>query len=386
MASDLATAEGLPGSRLARFRASLSPQDWASLAGMGGFILLLNVLGWGVLALLIAPRHYDLGPSGVFGIGLGVTAFLLGSRHAFDADHIAAIDNTTRKLVGENRRALSVGFFFSLGHSTVVFTISLLLALGIRALAGQIGAEGNRSALQENLALVGTIVSGVFLMLIGVINLVALVGIAQVFRQMRGGALDEAEMERQLNSRGVMARILGPIMRSITKPWQMYPVGLLFGLGFDTASQVALLVLAAGSAAFALPWYAVLVLPILFAAGMCVFDSLDGVFMSRAYGWAFLKPVRKVFYNLTITALSVAIALIIGLIELLGLLADKLGIDSGFLGWIASLELGAIGYTVVGLFIVTWLIALTVWRFGRIEDRWSKPAIAELNTPGPGLS
>lgn len=361
------------GSRLARFRASLSPQDWVSLAGMAGFILLLNVLGWGVLALFIAPRHYDLGPSGVFGVGLGVTAFLLGSRHAFDADHIAAIDNTTRKLVGENRRAMSVGFFFSLGHSTVVFTVSLMLALGFRALAGQIGPERNRSALQENLGLVSTIVSGVFLMLIGLINLVALVGIVKVFRQMRSGALDEAEMERQLNSRGFMARILGPIMRSITKPWQMYPVGLLFGLGFDTASQVALLVLAAGSAAFALPWYAVLVLPTLFAAGMCIFDTLDGVFMSRAYGWAFLRPVRKVFYNLAITALSVAIALIIGLIELLGLLAEKLGIDSGFLGWIASLKLGAIGYTVVVLFIATWLIALTVWRFGRIEERWSTP-------------
>lgn len=353
-------------------------RDWLTIGGMAGFILLLNVLGWGVLAVLIAPRSYDLGASGVFGIGLGATAFLLGVRHAFDADHIAAVDNTTRKLVGEGRRALSVGFWFSLGHSTVVFTLSLLLALGIRALAGQIkGGEAGPSALQENLGLVGTIVSGVFLMLIGLINLVALVGIARVFRRMRGGQLDEVEMERQLNNRGFMARLLGPVMRSVTKPWHMYPVGLLFGLGFDTASQVALLVLASGAAAFALPWYALLVLPILFAAGMCLFDTGDGVFMSGAYGWAFLKPVRKVFYNLTITALSVAIAMIVGLIELVGLLAEKLGIESGPLGWIASLDLGVVGYSVVVLFVVTWLIALSIWRFGRIEERWSTPRSAQ---------
>jgi len=227
-----------------------------SLAGMTRFVLLLNVVGWGVLLLLIAPQRYDLGSTGVFGVGLGVTAFLLGVRHAFDADHIAAIDNTTRKLVGEGKPAQGAGFWFSLGHSSVVFGLSALLALGIRALAGPVQDED--SQLQQTLGLIGTLVAGTFLLLIGLMNLVAVVGIAKVFRRMRAGELDEAELERQLNNRGFMARLLGGLMRRVSKPWHLYPVGLLMGLGFDTATQVALLVLAAGSAAFTLPWYAIL--------------------------------------------------------------------------------------------------------------------------------
>jgi high-affinity nickel-transport protein len=312
-----------------------------------------------------------LGSAGVFGVCLGLTAFLLGVRHAFDADHIAAIDNTTRKLVGEGQPALGAGFWFSLGHSSVVFGLSLLLALGIRALAGPVQDEN--SQLQQTLGLIGTVVAGSFLVLIGLINLIAVIGIARVFRRMRTGELDEAELERQLNNRGLLARVLGRVMRRVSKPWHMYPVGLLMGLGFDTATQVALLVLAAGSAAFTLPWYAILVLPVLFAAGMSIFDTADGVFMARAYGWAFLKPIRKVFYNLTVTVLSVVVALVIGLIVLIGLLVEKLGIQSGPLASIGSLDLEYVGFTIVGLFIVTWLIALAVWRLGRIEERWSSP-------------
>jgi len=353
-----------------------TPQRWdraekVSLAGMAGFILLLNVIGWGVLVLFIAPQNYNLGETGLFGVGVGVTAFLLGVRHAFDADHIAAIDNTTRKLVGEGKPALGVGFWFSLGHSSVVFGLAALLAVGIRALVDPVQDEN--SALQATLGLIGTMVAGVFLVLIGLLNLVAVVGIAKVFRRMRREELDEAELERQLNNRGFLARLLGRLMRRVSKPWHMYPVGLLFGLGFDTATQIALLVLAAGSAAFTLPWYGILVLPVLFAAGMCLFDTADGVFMSRAYGWAFLKPIRKVFYNLTITVLSVVVALVIGVLVLIGLLVEKVGVESGPLAFLGTLDLEFVGFIIVGLFILTWLIALAVWRFGRIEERWSAP-------------
>jgi high-affinity nickel-transport protein len=204
------------------------------------------------------------------------------------------------------------------------------------------------------------------------LNLVVLVGIVKVFREMRRGEYDEVALEEHLNNRGFLNRFLGGLTRSITKPWQIYPVGLLFGLGFDTATEIGLLVLAGGAAAFQLPWYAILTLPVLFAAGMSLLDSIDGVFMNYAYGWAFSRPIRKVYYNITITALSVAVALIIGTIELLGLLGDKLAITSGPVAWIGDLDLNYVGFVIVGLFVVTWLVALAVWRYGRIEERWSR--------------
>jgi high-affinity nickel-transport protein len=251
----------------------------------------------------------------------------------------------------------------------VVFIASLLLVAGVRSVADVV--QDGESTVGQTLALVGTLVAGSFLVVIGLMNLVAAVGIAQVFRRMRRGEFDEAELERHLHNRGFLARILGRVTRRVSKPWHLYPVGLLMGLGFDTATQVALLVLAAGSAAFVLPWYAILVLPVLFAAGMSLFDTADGVLMSRAYGWAFLKPVRKVFYNLTVTLLSVAVALVIGMLVLTGLVVDRLGIDSGPLAWVASLELGYVGFAIVGLFALVWALALAVWRFGRIEQRWA---------------
>jgi nickel/cobalt transporter (NiCoT) family protein len=346
--------------------------DWTTIAAIGGVVLALHLFGWGVLVLGVAPQHITLGSAGVFGVGLGVTAYLLGVRHAFDADHIAVIDNTTRKLVGDGTRSLSAGFWFSLGHCSVVFGLAFLLALGVRAVVGPVQDDG--SPVLQTLGLVGSIVAGTFLILIGLTNLFAAVGIARVFRRMRTGDFDEAELERQLGQRGFLARLLAKVMRRVSKPWQLYPVGLLMGLGFDTATQVALLVLAAGTAAFTLPWYAILVLPVLFAAGMSLFDTLDGIFMSRAYGWAFLKPVRKVFYNLTVTVLSVVVALVIGVIVLAGLLADRLGIVSGPLAAIGSLDLQFVGFMIVGLFAAAWAIALAVWHFGQIEERWT-PAV-----------
>lgn len=356
-------------SRVARARQALTPREWASIAGMAGFVLLLHVVGWGVLAAIVAPQHFQVSSTQVFGVGLGLTAYTLGMRHAFDADHIAAIDNTTRKLMGEGKRPLSVGFWFSLGHSSIVFGLCILLAAGVRALAGQV--ESDSSTLHNTLGLIGTSVSGVFLYVIGIINLVILVGILKVFRAMREGSYDEAELEEHLNNRGLMNRILGGVTKAVTKPWHMYPVGLLFGLGFDTATEVSLLVLAGGAAAFSLPWYAILTLPIIFAAGMSLLDSIDGCFMNFAYGWAFSKPVRKVYYNITITGLSVAVALIIGTIELISILVEKLDITSGPLASIGSLDLNFVGYAIVALFVLTWIVALAVWRFGHIEEKWS---------------
>ncbi|MEU4097521.1 HoxN/HupN/NixA family nickel/cobalt transporter [Streptomyces sp. NPDC026673] len=359
-----------PGAQplLHRVRHALSPREWARVGGMAGFVVGLHVIGWFTLVAVVAPEHYSLGAKS-FGVGIGVTAYTLGMRHAFDADHIAAIDNTTRKLMGEGQRPLSVGFWFSLGHSSIVFGLAFLLSLGVKALAGPV--ENDDSQLHNVTGWIGTTVSGTFLYVIAVINLLILAGIWKVFRQMRSGHFDEAALEEQLNNRGFMNRLLGRLMKSITKPWQMYPLGLLFGLGFDTATEIALLVLAGSGAASGLPWYAILCLPVLFAAGMSLLDTIDGSFMNFAYEWAFSKPVRKVYYNLTITGLSVAVALIIGTVELLGLIAEKAGLHGAFWDWVSGLDLNIIGFVIVGLFFATWLVAVLVWKFGRIEEKWT---------------
>jgi len=353
-------------------RTRFSSTERRSIASMAGFVVLLHAVGWGVLVFAVAPHDYRLGSTGVLGVGVGLTAYMLGVRHAFDADHIASIDNTTRKLVGEGKPSVSAGFWFSLGHSSVVFVASLLLVVGVRSVAGVVQDEN--SEIGQTLALIGTLVAGAFLLAIGLMNLTATVGIVRVFRRMRAGHYDEAELEHHLHNRGFLARLLARVTRRIGKAWHLYPVGLLMGVGFDTATQVALIVLAAGSAAFVLPWYAILVLPVLFAAGMSLFDTADGVLMSRAYGWAFLKPVRKVFYNLTVTVLSVTVAMVIGVLVLAGLIAERLDVETGPLAWMASLDLDFVGFAVVGLFVVTWLVALAVWRFGRIEQKWSSGA------------
>jgi len=355
--------------RLARIRQSLTRGEWAAILGVATVVIGLHVVGWFTLAAIVAPRHYSVGNGQFFGIGLGVTAYTLGMRHAFDADHIAAIDNTTRKLLADGKRPISVGFWFSLGHSSVVFALCVLLSLGVRSIAGQV--KDNSSSLHSMLGLVGTGVSGAFLYLIGILNLFILIGIVKVFRGMRRGVFDEYELETHLNNRGFMNRILGGLTKSVRKSWHIYPIGVLFGLGFDTASEISLLVLAGGAAAFDLPWYAILTLPVLFAAGMSLLDSIDGCFMNFAYGWAFSRPVRKVYYNITITALSVAVALIIGTVELLSILVDKLSITSGPIAWVGGLDLNNVGFFIVGLFVLTWAVALAVWRYAKVEERWS---------------
>jgi high-affinity nickel-transport protein len=355
-------------SRWARVSGSLSRAEWRRAGLLALVIVTLHVVGFGLLFGFVAPQHLQLG-SGAFGIGVGITAYTLGMRHAFDADHIGAIDNTTRKLMSDGQRPLSVGFFFSLGHSSIVFLLAIGLAVGIKGLSG--GVADDDSALHTATGLIGPTISGSFLFLIGILNLMVLIGIVRVFLRMRQGEFDEQELDQQLNARGFMNRFLGRATRAVKKPWHMYPLGLLFGLGFDTATEIALLATAGTAAAGGLPITAILCLPVLFAAGMCLLDTIDGAFMNFAYGWAFSKPVRKIFYNITVTALSVAVALIIGTVELLAVFADKFSLNGGIWDFVSNLDLNIVGYFIVGLFVVTWLLAVAIWRFGRIEARWS---------------
>ena len=363
-----------PRGRLARIRAGLTPQEWARAGTMAGIVIGLNVLGWAMLAAAVSG-HYHINGTQIFGFGTGILAYTLGMRHAFDADHIAAIDNTTSKLVNDGKRPLSVGFFFSLGHSSVVFVLALFLNFGIRALDSQVKNGG--SGLHNMTTIIGTTVSGTFLYLIAVLNIVVMAGIIKVFREMRSGKYDDDQLEEQLNKRGLMNRFLGPLARKVDTPWKIYPIGFLFGLGFDTATEIALLVLAGTAVAGGLPFYAILSLPILFAAGMSLFDTADGCFMNFAYDWAFAKPVRKVYYNMTITGLSVFVAVFIGAVELLGLIAQNAHLDGSFWAFLAGFNINSAGFIIVGVFVLTWVVALAIWHFGHIEQKW------ELGTPKP---
>jgi high-affinity nickel-transport protein len=358
-------------SRWKTLSGSLSRAEWSRFGSMVGFIVLLHVVGFALL-FAGASGHYHLDAKTSFGVGTGILAYTLGMRHAFDADHISAIDNTTRKLMSEGKRPLSVGFFFSLGHSSVVFLLAVLLNFGIRALNQ--GVRNGSSGLHNYTGLIGTIVSGTFLYIIALLNIVILVSIVRMFIDMRRGVYDEEEMERQLNARGMMNRFLGPLARRIDEPWKMYPIGFLFGLGFDTATEVALLVLAGSAVVGGLPFWAVLSLPILFAAGMSLLDTADGVFMNFAYGWAFFRPIRKVYYNITITGLSVAVAFVIGTIELLSVLQSQVKLSGGIWSFVANFNINRAGFFIVGVFVVTWVVALVVWRFARIESRWEESA------------
>ena len=328
-------------------------------------IAALHILGFAVFIVFVVPSHYK-------GLGIGVAglAYSLGLRHAFDADHISAIDNTTRKLMNEGKRPLSIGFWFSLGHSTIVVAIGVGIVVAEKAVYGAV--SNNNSNLKQFGGIFGTIVSASFLYLIALLNVVILAGIVRVFRSMRQGVYDEAELEKQLQNRGLMYRFFGKWMKSITKEWQMYPVGVVFGMGFDTATEVALLATTALLATQHLPFYAIMCLPILFTAGMSLMDTLDGVFMNFAYSWAFFNPVRKVYYNLAITGLSVSICFFIGTIEVLGLLPQEIGgLHGSFWNFMAALDINKAGFVIVGMFIITWGAALSFWRFGHVEEKWN---------------
>jgi high-affinity nickel-transport protein len=371
------------GARWRQLRRGLSPAEWVRVSAMGAVVVGLHVAGFLMLAAAI-PHHFHITRTETFGLGTGLLAYTLGMRHAFDADHIAAIDNTTRKLINEGKRPLSVGFFFSLGHSTVVFVLAVLLNFGIRGLDDQV--RHSNSTLQNTANLFGTSISGFFLYLIAALNVVILLGILRVWREMRRGLYDDAALEEQLNKRGLMNRFFGPLARRMDAPWKMYPVGVLFGLGFDTATEVALLVLAGASVAGGLPFYAILALPLLFAGGMSLFDTLDGCFMNFAYDWAFARPIRKVYYNITITGLSVIVAFFIGTIELLGLLGQEAHLSGGFWSVMTNFNINTAGFVIVGMFVLTWAIAVSVWRYGRVEERMDTAAAAARSALSGTLS
>jgi high-affinity nickel-transport protein len=319
-----------------------------------GAVVLLHVAGWGLFA-------YYVGGNPAL-VGLGTLAYTFGLRHAFDADHIAAIDNTTRKFLQDGKRSVGVGFFFSLGHSTVVFALAGGLAVATGAVKARI------PSLRHWGGWIGTGVSGSFLLAIGLLNLLVLVDVVRIFRDMRRGGLDEERLEARLLDRGLMSRgVLKRLGDRIQKSWQMYPLGVLFGLGFDTATEVGLLALSAGAAGRHMPFGAVIALPLLFAAGMSLLDTADGAFMAYAYGWAFSNPVRKVYYNITVTALSVTVALGIGGTELVQLVARA-----------AWLDVNTMGYAIVALFALTWAGSAFVWKTQRIEQRWTYRSPTEV--------
>jgi nickel/cobalt transporter (NiCoT) family protein len=345
---------------------------------MFAFILAINVAGWAIFVLCIMPHHFDykgVGSSPGLGVGLGVaiTAWFLGFRHAFDADHISCIDNTTRKLMADGQlrkaqRPLGTGFFFSFGHSTVIMAVGVGITLAARAVFGAM-VDPN-SAYETAGGAIGTALSAGFLYLIALLNLIVLSGIFKVFREMRGGRYDEQELEAQLQSRGLMYRFFGRFMKSINHTWQLYFVGIVFGIGFDTATEVVLLAATAYAAIQGLPYYAVLALPFLFSGGMMLFDTLDGCFMNFAYGWAFAKPVRKVYYNLVITGLSIGAAFIIGTIEILGVLTSEVHLRGAFWNTMANFNINVAGFCIAAMFILVWAAALAYWRWGKVEDRW----------------
>jgi nickel/cobalt transporter (NiCoT) family protein len=318
------------------------------------FLLVFNVGAW-LLTLIAATRYPILLPAAVLAYGFGL-------RHAVDADHIAAIDNTTRKLMQDGQRPIAVGLFFSLGHSTIVVAMSVLIAVSA-------GFIADMPTFADIGGLIGTTVSAAFLILIGVINLVVLLDIYRTFRVVaRGGEYDEESLEDYLQNRGLLARILRPAIQLVRKSWHMYPLGVLFGLGFDTASEVALLGLAATSGASGLPIYYILLLPALFAAGMSLVDTTDGVLMLAAYGWAYVKPIRKLYYNLNITLVSVVIAFLIGGVEVLGIVGDRFHLSGGIWDAVANLDFGWIGFAIIGVFAASWLISTLIYRWKGYDD------------------
>jgi high-affinity nickel-transport protein len=347
---------------------SLSVGDRRRALGMVAAIAIVNALGWGIFVLEILPQHFAFGGLGV-GIGVAVTAWTLGARHGFDADHIAAIDNCTRKLMADGKRPLGTGFFFAVGHSSIIMIVGVGITIAAKAVYSAVVTPN--SGIESAGGVAGTAMSATFLWIIAALNLVVLAGIVRVFREMRRGVYDEAELEAQLQSRGLMYRFFGRIMRSVKHTWQLFFVGFVFGIGFDTATEVLLLAATAAAATEGLPWYAVLALPLLFSAGMTLFDTIDGCFMNFAYGWAFANPVRKVYYNLVITGLSIAVAFLIATIEIIGLLTTELHVSGGFWDVIASFDLNTAGFVIAALFVMVWVIAIVVWRVGKVEQRWS---------------
>lgn len=351
-----------------------SRDEIPALIGVLSVVIFLHVAGWGLFF------HYNSNPAyssltnssgALIYAGAGALAYSFGLRHAFDADHIAAIDDTTRLMLAKGKKPLAVGLFFSLGHSTIV----MALCVGVAFAAKQ--AAKFQKDFAETGGIIGASVSTLFLYLVGILNLVILVGIIKVWKQAKTGKFSHEHLTQLLNERGLMRRIFrGAFKNGFDKSWQLYPVGVLFGLGFDTATEVALLALSAtaavGTVGGTLPPLAIIALPLIFAAGMSLMDSLDGIFMTKAYSWAFTSPLRKIYYNITTTGLSIFVAFVIGTIQLIGVLAEKTSIDNYQpFTVIAEIDLNRVGYFIVASFVGAWLLSVLIWKTGKYEARYS---------------
>ena len=345
-----------------------------ALLGVLGTVAFLHIAGWGLFIHYNSdPRYHSLvdGKGALVYAGAGALAYSFGLRHAFDADHISAIDDSTRVMLAKGKKPLGVGLFFSLGHSTIVFALSIGVAFAAKS------AVKFQRDFAETGGIIGASVSGLFLILVGIINLIIFVGIWDVWKKAKTGQFSHEHLNELLNERGLMKRIFrGFFKKGFDHSWQLYPVGVLFGLGFDTATEVALLGISAtaavGTVGGSLPPLAIIALPLIFAAGMSLMDALDGIFMTKAYSWAFTSPLRKIYYNITTTGLSIFVALVIGSIELIGVLAEKTTIDDHQpFKAIASIDLGGIGYWIVGSFIGAWVLSIAVWKYGKYESRFS---------------
>jgi high-affinity nickel-transport protein len=327
------------------------------IAGIYALLLVFNAVAW-TWALTAFHGQPAL-------LGTALLAYTFGLRHAVDADHIAAIDNVTRKLLQIDRSPLGAGLFFSLGHSTVVVALTVGVAFAATVLTTHF------DDLRGFGGLIGTSVSALFLFVLAIANLVVLASVIRTFRAVRRGEpLVETDLDLLLNNRGVLSRLLRPLLRLVSRSWHLYPVGFLFGLGFDTATEVALFGISAAQASHGLSFWSVLVLPTLFTAGMSLVDTTDGILMLGAYRWAFVRPMRKLYYNITITFVSVVVAVLIGGIEVLGLLQDNFGLKGPFWDSIGSLNehFGLLGYIVIGIFIVSWIVSIAIYKLRRYDD------------------
>ena len=348
-------------------------EELPRLFGVLGTVVSLHVLGWGLFAYFNSnPQYHQItdGSGALIYAGAGALAYGFGLRHAFDADHIVAIDDTTRIMLAKGKKPLGVGLFFSLGHSTVV----LALSVGIAFAATKTSIF--KDAFSSTGGTIGTSVSGFFLYLVGILNLVIMVGVVKAWKQAKSGKYSHEHLEQLLNDRSIMRRIFkGKFKKGFDHSYQLYPIGVLFGLGFDTATEVGLLALsataAAGTVGGVLPPLAIIALPIIFAAGMSMMDALDGIFMTKAYSWAFTSPLRKIYYNLTTTGLSVFVALGIGTLQWISVASDNFGLaETEPFKTITSVDLSSIGYFIVISFILAFAVSILIWKIGKYEERF----------------
>jgi len=357
--------------RLHRLWNEAAPDLRKRLITIYAVLIGFNVVVW--LALFGAARQYPIL------LGLAITAYGFGLRHAVDPDHIAAIDNTTRKLMQDGKRPVAVGLFFSLGHSTVVFSLSVLVAVSA------VFVKKNLPTMQSVGGVIGTTVSGVFLLVIAIINLIVLLDIFKAWRKVvKGGTYDQESLDDYLNNRGLLARVFKPMLRVVSNSWNMYPIGLLFGLGFDTASEVGILGIAATTGASGMPIWYILLLPLLFVAGMSLIDTTDGIAMLGAYGWAYVRPVRKLYYNMNITLISVLVALFIGGVEVLSVISSETGASGGLFDFANSLSakyFQNMGFYIIGIFLASWLISMLVYKIRRIDLLDASLAVSRAEQP-----